>query len=580
MRCLLRKIIRQTSDGTEYQNSELSGSQITIGRGTDQTLFLPGDTIGLKHAVITQRDGDRVYIKSLRTAGMQVNGKPRRDAELAPGDVITLGPHELTLDSSDDHDLTLLLKVGDTNDTERPGSQYTASLYDAGLRKTPWSWLLTLVVVVSFLLIPLAAYLMPDLRDDIRQNDWLLSDASWTSGPLHPAHGFIGDDCNACHQDGFVMVQNEQCQTCHADTTNHVHSAHFDMDMFGEQRCGQCHKEHNEPEILVRQDQYNCTHCHEQLQQMFSDSSLRDVGDFGNEHPDFHLTMLTPERLPQGGTDWSLERYSFSPALKEDSNLKFSHKQHLTPEGLTSPQGNQVLTCDSCHQPDPAGRLMAPVNMEQHCSDCHSLRFDNSDRSKEVPHGEPQQVVQSLIEYYSWQYLQNRQADTQQPPSLRQARRPGQATRKPIVSKADLRRALSWANEQANQTSSELFEKRLCVDCHVITKLDVQEGLQQWRVEPVRLTLQWMPYADYDHFSHRIGSCIDCHKAETSEHSSDVLMPHIEDCQICHGGAEASNKVASTCIMCHKYHVPGMDPMEMHVIEGQVDILRELGMKK
>jgi hypothetical protein len=40
-----------------------------------------------------------------------------------------------------------------------------------------------------------------------------------------------------------------------------------------------------------------------------------------------------------------------------------------------------------------------------------------------------------------------------------------------------------------------------------------------------------------------------------------VLLPGIDNCQTCHGGEGAANKVPSTCVDCHYFHIPGMPGM-------------------
>ena len=50
----------------------------------------------------------------------------------------------------------------------------------------------------------------------------LPDDSLWLSGPLHREHGFIGDDCAACHVNAFEPVQNKVCTECHEDVSQHL----------------------------------------------------------------------------------------------------------------------------------------------------------------------------------------------------------------------------------------------------------------------------------------------------------------------------------------------------------------------
>ncbi len=51
--------------------------------------------------------------------------------------------------------------------------------------------------------------------------------------------------------------------------------------------------------------------------------------------------------------------------------------------------------------------------------------------------------------------------------------------------------------------------------------------------------------------------CADCHDAEQSKQSGDVLMPTIDECKKCHNATEG--KARSDCLECHGYHDHGGD---------------------
>jgi hypothetical protein len=236
----------------------------------------------------------------------------------------------------------------------------------------------------------------------------------------------------------------------------------------------------------------------------------------------------------------------------EHSHLLFSHAQHLNPKGIKSPTGERVLTCQSCHHPSSSGREMLPVRMESDCSSCHSLQFDEHDPSTVVPHGNLPAVLKTLEEHFSRQYLEREGGGHR---SAGVPRRPGEDAQ--IMTHEQQLRARSWVEDQTLQIARELFEKRVCVDCHEVSRVPGASGFEQWRVEPVRLTQQWMPLARFSHAAHATQQCVSCHTtAAQSQHSSDVLMPRIAQCRTCHGGADATTKVASGCLMCHAFHLP------------------------
>jgi len=76
-----------------------------------------------------------------------------------------------------------------------------------------------------------------------------------------------------------------------------------------------------------------------------------------------------------------------------------------------------------------------------------------------------------------------------------------------------------------------------------------------WAVKPVHVASQFMQKARFDHARHTTVGCGECHAAQTSSSSADLLLPGIETCRGCHGGDKPeADKVASTCLSCHAFH--------------------------
>ena len=105
-----------------------------------------------------------------------------------------------------------------------------------------------------------------------------------------------------------------------------------------------------------------------------------------------------------------------------------------------------------------------------------------------------------------------------------------------------------------------MFEKRTCIICHELNDTD-SDGL--WQVVPVKLTSDWMPLAEFSHDSHQNMSCDGCHEAASSDKASDVAMPDLESCRTCHGGEHSEDKLQSTCIACHNFHLEHQAPMSV-----------------
>jgi hypothetical protein len=194
---------------------------------------------------------------------------------------------------------------------------------------------------------------------------------------------------------------------------------------------------------------------------------------------------------------------------------------------------------------------MLPIRMETNCSGCHSLRFDEHDPTSGVPHGDLVGLYKTLREHFSRAYL----VQSGNPPSPRDnhLRKPGNEQR--MLTELEQRRARDWVDTQSLKIARELLEKRVCADCHEVTRVPGRTGLEQWHVEPVQLTSDWMPRARFDHAAHISETCVSCHSsAPKSKHASDILVPDIARCRECHGGVDSSAKVGSDCLMCHPFH--------------------------
>jgi hypothetical protein len=127
-----------------------------------------------------------------------------------------------------------------------------------------------------------------------------------------------------------------------------------------------------------------------------------------------------------------------------------------------------------------------------------------------------------------------------------------------VLGEIEQRRARDWVDGQALKIARELLEKRVCADCHEVTRDPGKDGLEQWRVQPVQLTSNWMPRARFDHSAHISETCISCHSgAPKSKLATDILLPDIARCRECHGGVDSTAaKVSSDCLMCHPFHIP------------------------
>jgi predicted CXXCH cytochrome family protein len=188
--------------------------------------------------------------------------------------------------------------------------------------------------------------------------------------------------------------------------------------------------------------------------------------------------------------------------------------------------------------------------MQEHCERCHALSFDPRNPERTVPHGSSAKVTESLVEYYSAQYLR-RYADSQrQAQPARLLRVPGVA-----LGMAERERALRLARDEAELAARDLFERRSCGVCHAVSR----SSRGEWQVAPVKINARWMPKASFSHAAHstEVTPCVSCHAASQSTMAQDVLLPEIGVCRDCHGGDRSAKatQVPSTCVTCHEFHL-------------------------
>lgn len=550
MRFLIRRITR-TKAGKAYRDSVVEADALTIGRATNQHVFLSDLRVQLEHAILYALPDGRYSIKSKAAAGLQVNGRLTQADIVRPGDVITISSCHLRLKApgknldSGDAACSLIIEVEEKVEQAKDKSQSSSvmSLQQAGLRKRPIAWLLFLVTLGACLLLPMSDSLF---APDGFIHKYLPGDSAWESGTLSSAHAFFGEQCKDCHQQPFVMVKNAACLECHKTQPAHSDNQQL-LKMVGltNLRCASCHREHNGPRGVITTAQALCSDCHADPKRMNHAPHPTQITSFGTDHPGFRIRLLEHTK-----TGWVAKRVApdtgkSDEQLQEQSGLIFPHDMHLNAEGIEGPYGLEVLACASCHLPESGNIALQPITMKGQCIRCHTLGFEPSDPMATVPHGDVEQLHDYLQQYYARRALQGGYEGDTAPAVVQQRRLPSEA-----LKGKKREAALQWANQKAATVAEEVFAYRICTTCHLIDK--GKDGA--WSVAPVKLNQDWMPAARFTHAPHLTMQCTDCHAAEASTKSTDVLMPTITQCRDCHGGEKSTARVASTCIACHKFH--------------------------
>jgi hypothetical protein len=231
---------------------------------------------------------------------------------------------------------------------------------------------------------------------------------------------------------------------------------------------------------------------------------------------------------------------------------------------VATPDGKRVLQCANCHHPEPGGAYMLPVQMERDCKGCHQLNFDPAVPDRTVPHGDLSQLLTFLNEFYALQALQGGYQSADAPATIKRRRRPDEH-----ISGREQQDALRWAETKAQDMIREVIETRTCSSCHTVTA-DASSKFG-WVIAPVHQPTRWLTLSRFDHAKHSTKPCSECHAAKKSEHAEEVLLPGIETCRSCHGGAKSEDKYASTCTVCHQFHQDDMPPYEQHAKQNKTE---------
>jgi predicted CXXCH cytochrome family protein len=568
MRILLITVTRNRKGQPLRSERTVEGEMIRLGRGTQCEIHLPDPRVSLYHAAI-YRQGDSIFIQAPE-AELSVDGGPEREARLVPRVHVALGPYDLTVEPPPEgYDLAIAIELTRPmpDDLAEIKAKSRTTLEQSGLsRRTP-AWTLALIIALLFFAVPVINALLLPLRP-LTARLPIPPDASWNPGVLSAGHQEFGRNCGKCHEIPFVHVRDHACLECHRNTPGHVAALAVQQRLFAGTRCASCHADHKGPLALVRRDPVLCVSCHGDLKRREPDTTLADATDFAANHPAFKLTIWQGPgprdaiRVPQ--TD--------KARLVQRSQLKFPHDVHLKPS-LRGPKGRKTLECASCHLPDASGRSFAAIEMKQACVECHTLEFEPAVTTRQVPHGSADDAMLTVQEFYANIALNNIPVDVVDLGDIRRGlpRLPGG-----VISEAQRQQALAWAKNKAEQVSEDLFAKRVCIVCHEVAKTMTAGEMGTrvaWTIAPVHVATAWFSKARFDHASHRTGNfkCADCHDVVTSHSSADIAIPDIGKCRQCHtGSAPAGDKVVSTCVSCHAFHLAGRLPFGLRAETPEV----------
>jgi predicted CXXCH cytochrome family protein len=547
-------LLRRTLAGTggDTVDHELSGSRLRLGSTEKADFQLPG----LPSALTIRPARDGALRLETGDRSLYRDGKASGRATLAVGDALEFAGLTLRVFEPPAGFDAALEVLGEPTGAS-PGTVLAAPVSPWSLRRT--SWLLILGVLLLALGVPLALTLGGgDVPAAVAGLPAVPTDRLWTSGPLSAAHRTAGldDDCATCHEAPFRMVADAVCTDCHAALHEHAPVHDFAGLELAGARCAGCHREHNEPARLVRRDRGLCVDCHGEpapWRRPGSDTPLPVHAFTDDGHPAFRLSYWRP--VGTGASlGWERVRTRSEPAaVEEQSGLRFDHAVHLDADKVQTPTAREALDCGSCHEDAGDGEHFAPVTMDAHCRDCHSLAFDPFDPDIELPHGSTRAAFEAMEAHFIREFTD---------PALRAERsrqKPRRLPGKRLGAASCEGDGLACGRAEAASEAAYQFADTGCVTCHEVIDTGAEAAIDRWFVHPVRLTADWYPQARFDHRAHltlgdRSGdsACGRCHEAGTSTRAADALMPRRDLCLDCHHAERAPSAV--DCVACHSFH--------------------------
>ncbi|RJF93178.1 cytochrome c3 family protein [Sphingomonas cavernae] len=577
MSFLIRQISR-TADGREIiRPQEIDRTMISIGRLAENDIHLQDLAVAPRHAQIERLDQRRIIVKSVSGLDFDVDGRPVQEVEIdsAKGAELRFGGHRLTI-GHEGANVTIAVErveaLSDASEYKDEARVFSLRGLLPGKRLSAWGF--AALILLCFLAFPIWSWAT---YSEVKTRPvGFHADQSWSSGKLSLAHKSLENNCQACHVKPFEAVRDTSCTSCHTQVHDHADPKRLAEAkatpglggrvqlMFAsafnvpQGRCVECHTEHEGAGKMQPTAQQFCSDCHADLKTRLTDTRLLDAGDFGTAHPEFRPAVI----VRPGGAHPVTQRISFDKKPIEDNGLKFPHELHLSKAGgvarmaqtLSGDKGyGNALACKDCHRPDSSGTRFQPVDMEQDCSGCHSLAFDEIGGTvRTLRHGDPAQVMADIRAFY-------RGTGPARPANLggMARRRPGLYAEGQVYSAYF--GAVGARPGQAESAIRAVFSPGgACFDCH---RIDPPGAGGTWRVQPVSQNARYFRKGWFDHDAHKTEDCESCHAAPTSKAATDLLIPDLASCRTCHVGEAGASlqtvakPVPSGCALCHSYHM-------------------------
>lgn len=553
------RTVELTATGREIRRERMvDAAQIVVGRAAENAVHLPDLAVEQQHVSIAPGVGGQVRLEALGTIGFTIDGRSVTEAAVDPaeGAELALGSYRLTLARDDDGITALTVRRAEAAEGGKAEREAGFALTHAMPGKRVMAWAGIVAVLIAFLAIPVWSHLTRDVaKPDAKRPGVVMMDASWSTGALSSAHHGLEDSCESCHVKPFEAVRDETCVACHTDLADHAsiprqntargplspgdallwQVAHT-FNKPGPGACTDCHTEHEGAGRMEPTRQQFCSSCHEGMDRRLTDTTLANAADFGTHHPQLQPAVFTMpgQKVPV--------RTAVSPQVRQWTGLNFPHRMHMDRRGGVARMASRLgtygtaLECRDCHRQTADGAGFLPVEMETDCEGCHSLVYDKVGSTfRTLRHGDIAQARADLL-------AQDRAPARAVVPVRR---RPGQ-----FASGGTYHANFGSPRSGVSLLAGAMGKDGLCGECHIPAR-----GRGTLAVMPVVQQASYLMPGTFDHQEHRKEQCTDCHKADASSDSADLLLPGIAQCRTCHLGESAAKaEVPSGCAMCHSYH--------------------------
>jgi hypothetical protein len=411
-----------------------------------------------------------------------------------------------------------------------------------------------------------------------------------SKGPISQNHARFASDCRVCHIDAnsplkalspkksgnrspgaSVAMQpdarslmDQACLNCHPATGLHVpQAASFALRAVSNElavvhatNCFVCHREHVGRERMSLPNGLTCASCHNNADELKRASvSIRLKNPAGaSTHPstgenrdlgDGLVRFVAPARSPGSLKPFPDFAHGHPPFGYEDANLrdpadlKFNHERHRRAE-IVAMSKDQKLDCTDCHKLGPEGAHHQPVSYARHCQQCHTLQLLQSLPKLLIPHGDAEKVRYFLASLDTSITNAIRADGVSDPAELskrldlerKSLRERGRDTL------ADLEQMVFFEGDPKDIGSARrthVNDRKFvteCAKCHTVSSGD---AISAPKVNPPNIAQRWLERGSFTHLPHQHMACVDCHKAaETSQKTSDILLPSQKLCADCH----------------------------------------------